>query len=120
MKQHLNIKKFYGHSEQNVHNQVFISMIVYCLNILAQLGTNSSRTYLQNSRWLKPAHIWIQKIAGKAVTFLSPTTGIHFFICYHTKRIFTLHTKVNPYFRQFSPAILKIVQRSLSLLQHLL
>ena len=72
MKQHLNIKKFYGQSEQAVHNQVYIAMIVYCLNVLAQLGTNSSRTYLQISRYLKadpwkPARIWIRKIEGKAV-----------------------------------------------------
>src|SRR5699024_12841022 len=37
MKQHLSIKKFYGHSEQAVHNQVYIAMIVYCLNVLAQI-----------------------------------------------------------------------------------
>ena len=72
MKQHLNIKKFYGQSEQAVHNQVYIAMIVYCLNVLAQLNTNSSRTYLQISRYLKadpwkPARIWIRKIEGKAV-----------------------------------------------------
>lgn len=72
MKQHLNIKKFYGQSEQAVHNQVYIAMIVYCLNVLAQLNTNSARTYLQISRWLKAApwksaHIWIRKISGKAV-----------------------------------------------------
>ena len=72
MKQHLNIKKFYGQSEQAVHNQVYIAMIVYCLNVLAQLGTNSSRTYLQISRYLKaapwkPAHIWVRKIKGKTV-----------------------------------------------------
>ena len=72
MKQHLNIKKFYGQSEQAVHNQVYIAMIVYCLHVLAQLSTNSSRTYLQISRWLKaapwkPARIWIRKIAGRAV-----------------------------------------------------
>ena len=40
MKQHLNIKKFFGHSEQAVHNQVYVAMIVYCLNVLAQLNTN--------------------------------------------------------------------------------
>ena len=53
MKQHLNIKKFYGHSEQAVHNQVYVAMIVYCLNVLAQLNTNSERSYLQISRYLK-------------------------------------------------------------------
>lgn len=72
IKQHLNIKKFYGQSEQAVHNQVYIAMIVYCLNVLAQLNTNSSRTYLQISRWLKAdpwkaAYIWLRKIKGQAV-----------------------------------------------------
>src|SRR5699024_8491944 len=72
MKQHLSIKKFYGHSEQAVHNQIYIAMIVYCLNVLARLSTNSSRTYLQISRLLKaslwqPAYIWIRKIQGKGV-----------------------------------------------------
>ena len=72
MKQHLNIKKFYGHSEQAVHNQVYIAMIVYCLNVLAQPNTQSKRTYLQINRYLKaslwkPAHIWIRKIQRKSV-----------------------------------------------------
>ncbi|WP_213397804.1 transposase, partial [Virgibacillus pantothenticus] len=34
MKQHLSIKKFYGFSEQTVQNQVYLAMIVYCLNVL--------------------------------------------------------------------------------------
>src|SRR5699024_7437916 len=64
MKQQLSIKKFYGLSEQAVHNQVYIAMIVYCLNVLAQLHTRSHRTYLQISRYLKaslwkPARIWV-------------------------------------------------------------
>ncbi|WP_332651874.1 IS4 family transposase [Lysinibacillus sp. 54212] len=72
VKQHLNIKKFYGQSEQAVHNQVYIAMIVYCLHVLAQLNTNSSKTYLKISRLLKAApwksaHIWIRKIVEKAV-----------------------------------------------------
>jgi IS4 transposase len=72
MKQHLNIKKFLGNSEQAVHNQVYIAMIVYCLNVLAQLNTQSKRTYLQISRYLKatlwkPAKIWLRKITGKTV-----------------------------------------------------
>ncbi|MFB7155241.1 IS4 family transposase [Lysinibacillus sp. NPDC056232] len=72
MKQHLNIKKFYGQSEQAVHNQVYIAMIVYCLNVLAHLHTNSSRTYLQISRYLKatlwkPARIWLREIEGNTV-----------------------------------------------------
>ncbi|MEK4495881.1 IS4 family transposase [Ureibacillus sp. FSL W8-0352] len=72
MKQHLNIKKFFGHSEQAVHNQVYVAMIVYCLNVLAQLNTNSERSYLQISRYLKAslwksAHIWLRKIEGNGV-----------------------------------------------------
>lgn len=72
MKQHLNIKKFYGHSEQAVHNQVYIAMIVYCLNVLAQLNTNSKYSYLKISRFLKAAlwksaHFWLRKIRGKSV-----------------------------------------------------
>lgn len=72
LKQHLNIKKFYAQSEQGVHNQVYIAIIVYCLHVLAQLNTNSTRTYLQISRLLKAApwksaHLWLRKIAGKAV-----------------------------------------------------
>ncbi|WP_062106120.1 IS4 family transposase [Bacillus niameyensis] len=72
MKQHLNIKKFYGQSEQAVHNQVYVAMIVYCLNVLAQLNTKSQRTYLQISRYLKAslwksAHIWLRKIQGNTV-----------------------------------------------------
>lgn len=72
MKQHLNIKKFYGKSQESVHNQVYLAMIVYCLNVLAQLQTKSKRTYLQISRYLKAAlwksaHIWIRKIQGKSV-----------------------------------------------------
>lgn len=72
LKQHLNIKKFYAQSEQGVHNQVYIAMIVYCLHVLVQLNTNSSKTYLTISRLLKAApwkssYLWIRKIAGKTV-----------------------------------------------------
>lgn len=72
IKQHLNIKKFYGQSEQAIHNQVFIALIVYCLHVLAQLATKSKRKILQISRYLKaslwkPAHLWIRKIEGKVV-----------------------------------------------------
>lgn len=72
MKQHLNIKKFFGQSEQAVHNQVYIAMIVYCLNVLAQRNTKSKRSYLQISRYLKavlwkPGRIWLRKIGGNAV-----------------------------------------------------
>lgn len=72
IKQHLNIKKFFGQSEWAIHNQVYIALIVYCLNVLAQLETQSKRKILQITRYLKaalwkPAHIWIRKIKGTAV-----------------------------------------------------
>lgn len=70
MKQHVNIKKFYGHSESAVYNQVFIALIVFCLNVLVQSKTNSKRSLLQISRYLraalwKPAYIWLRKIETK-------------------------------------------------------
>lgn len=72
LKQHLNIKKFYVQSEQGVHNQVYIAMLVYYLHVLAQLNIKSSKTYLKISRLLKAvpwkaARLWLRKIAGKAV-----------------------------------------------------
>src|SRR5690625_7707087 len=36
IKQHLNIKKFYGQSESAIHTQVFIAMIVFCLNVRSE------------------------------------------------------------------------------------
>lgn len=72
IKQHLNIKKFYGQSESAIYNQVFIALIVFCLNVLAQIETKSKRTILQISRYLRaslwrPAYIWQRKIEGKGV-----------------------------------------------------
>src|SRR5699024_5173397 len=73
IKQHLNIKKFYGQSETAVYNQVFIALIVFCLNVLAQIHTKSKRKILQISHYLraalgKPANIWLRKIEGKGAT----------------------------------------------------
>ena len=72
IKQHLNIKKFYGQSEWAIQNQVFIALIVFCLHVLVQLETKSKRKTLQISRYLraalwKPAHVWLRKIEGKAI-----------------------------------------------------
>ena len=72
IKQHLNIKKFYGQSETAIYNQVFIALIVFCLNVLAQIATNSNRKILQISRYLraalwKPAYIWLRKIENQSV-----------------------------------------------------
>ncbi|KSU86855.1 transposase, partial [Priestia veravalensis] len=62
----------YGQSEWAIQNQVFIALIVFCLNVIAQIETKSKRKTLQISRFLraslwKPAHIWIRKIKGKTV-----------------------------------------------------
>lgn len=72
MKQHMNIKKFYGQSENAIYSQVFMALIVFCLNVLAQMDTKSERKILQISRYLraalwKPAPIWLRKMKGKAV-----------------------------------------------------
>ncbi|PLR80284.1 IS4 family transposase [Bacillus sp. V33-4] len=72
LKQHLNIKKFYGQSEWAIQNQVFIALIVYCLHVLAQLESKSKRKILQISRYLKaslwkPATAWIRRIEEKSI-----------------------------------------------------
>lgn len=53
MKQHLRIKHLYGTSEESVLNQVFITMITYCLLILIQLEFRSKHTLLQIIGWLR-------------------------------------------------------------------
>ncbi len=60
MKQHVNIKKIYGQSESAVYNQVFIALIVFCLNVLVQNETNSKRNLLQISLFLR-ASLWNSK-----------------------------------------------------------
>ncbi|ULG71483.1 IS4 family transposase [Macrococcus brunensis] len=57
IKQHLNVKTFYGCSETAVSNQVYIALIVYCLNMLIKLKNNSRKSILQITRLLK-ASIW--------------------------------------------------------------
>lgn len=63
----------YGQSEWVIQNQVFIALIVFCLHVLIQIETRSKRKTLQISRYLmaalwKPAHIWLRKIEGKAIS----------------------------------------------------
>ncbi|MET3212240.1 UNVERIFIED_CONTAM: IS4 transposase [Paenibacillus sp. PvR008] len=57
MKQHLKIKYFYGTSKQAVHNQVWLTLIAFCLLMLAKLDANVEHSLLQIQRWLK-ALIW--------------------------------------------------------------
>lgn len=68
IKQHLNVKTFYGHSETAVANQIYVAMIVYCLNVLVKLRTNSKKSILQIIRLLKASlwkrdHFWIRRIS---------------------------------------------------------
>lgn len=70
MKQYLIIKQFYGHSEQEVNNQMYIKMIVYSLNVLAQIHKKSHQTFLQINRYLMfsikdNAHICSRKLKIK-------------------------------------------------------
>ncbi|WP_181454665.1 transposase [Paenibacillus dendritiformis] len=57
MKQHLKIKHFYGTSKQAVHNQVWRTLIAFCLLMLAKRDANVEHSLLQIQRWLK-ALIW--------------------------------------------------------------
>jgi len=72
LKQHVEIKHFYGMSEAAVHNQVFLALIAYCLMVLVQLESKSKKSLLQITRWLKAAlfkhsYIWLRKVKGKTV-----------------------------------------------------
>ena len=72
LKQHVEIKHFYGMSETALQNQIYIALIAYCLHVLIQLETNSSKSLLRISRWLKaaiwkPAYIWLHRFGKKTV-----------------------------------------------------
>jgi len=69
LKQHVKIKQFYGQSETAIVNQIFAALIVYCLHVLIQLKTQSKRTVLQISRFLKArpwkdCRHWLLRIRG--------------------------------------------------------
>ena len=71
LKQHVQIKHFYGMSETAVYNQIYLALIAYCLNVLVQLETKSRKSLLRITRWLKaaiwkPAYIWIRRFDGRA------------------------------------------------------
>lgn len=72
LKQHVKIKNFYGLSETAVKNQVYTALIVYCLHVIIQLETDSTRKILQISRWLKrllwkPSRQWVRRLEGRSV-----------------------------------------------------
>lgn len=70
MKQHLQIKHFYGTSEQAVMNQIWIALIAFCLLALVRLETKVKHSLLQLSRWLtkllwQPCGQWIWQLKKK-------------------------------------------------------
>ncbi|MFC4620597.1 IS4 family transposase [Camelliibacillus cellulosilyticus] len=73
LKQHVEIKHFYGMSETALQNQIFLALIAYCLNVLVQLETKSKKPLLRITRWLKralwkPAYIWLSRFEERTST----------------------------------------------------
>ncbi|AUJ24008.1 IS4 family transposase [Virgibacillus dokdonensis] len=72
LKQHVEIKHFYGMSETAIQNQIFLALIAYCLHVLIQLEMRSKKSLLRISRWLnkalwKPAYIWIRRFDDRSI-----------------------------------------------------
>ncbi|OHX51524.1 transposase [Planococcus salinarum] len=72
IKQHVNIKHFYGQSENAVKNQIYLVLIAYCLNVLIQMETKSKKSILTITRLLKAklwtaSRHWLSRIENKAV-----------------------------------------------------
>jgi len=57
LKQHVEIKHFYGTTENALQNQIYLALITYCLHVLIRLETKSKKSLLRISRWLKAA-LW--------------------------------------------------------------
>src|SRR5690625_2219529 len=53
LKQHVEIKHFYGMTENALQNQIYIALITYCLHVLIRLEADSKKSLLRISRWLK-------------------------------------------------------------------
>src|SRR5690606_13224909 len=71
LKQHVEIKHFYGMSEVAIQNQIYLALITYCLHVLIQLEMKSKKSLLRITRWLKralwkPAYVWLRKFDGRA------------------------------------------------------
>ncbi len=62
LKQHLNNKKFYAQSEQGVHNQVYISMIVYCLHVASSIGHKQFKDILTNQSFTESSTVEIRSL----------------------------------------------------------
>ncbi|MFX0560146.1 IS4 family transposase, partial [Tepidibacillus infernus] len=73
LKQHVEIKHFYGMSETAIQNQIYLALITYCLNVLVQFEMKSKKSLLQITRWLKaaiwkPAYIWLRRFDERSST----------------------------------------------------
>ena len=71
LKQHVEIKHFYGMSETAIQNQVFLALITYCLHVLIQLEMKSKKSLLRITRWLKralwkPSYVWTRKFEERS------------------------------------------------------
>lgn len=82
MKQHLQIKHLYGTSERAVYNQVWISLIVFCL--LVRQDGNESRTQLVATNSLAQSFALeaLFKVVRANETKANPN------ICWPTDRVF--------------------------------
>ena len=70
LKQHVEIKHFYGMTENALQNQIFIALITYCLHVLVRLEADSKSSLLRISRWLKatlwePSYRWLRRFKRK-------------------------------------------------------
>jgi IS4 transposase len=70
LKQHFHVKHFYGLSKQAVENQLFISLITYCLLMLLKLKTNFKGSLLTikrlvNTCLLEPFSMFLKKLNRK-------------------------------------------------------
>ncbi|WP_138751997.1 hypothetical protein [Paenibacillus sinopodophylli] len=66
----MQIKHFYGTSEQAVTNQIWIALIAFCLLVLVKLETKVKHSLLQLTRWLikllwQPCGSWIRQLKKK-------------------------------------------------------
>lgn len=74
LKQHVEIKHFYGMTENALQNPIFIVFNTYCLHVLVRLEANSKQSLLRISRWLKAtlwksSHLWLRRFKRKAGTW---------------------------------------------------
>lgn len=70
MKQHLKIKTFYGKSENAVYNQIWIALIIYCLQVLIKIKAGDGGTLLEVKRTLqtflfKPFEAFVRSLYRK-------------------------------------------------------